>query len=223
MKKTIVMSSTPSQAENRPEHLAPKTEREPVGYHVAAALASGAFLTICLASLSILTAYLVTPIAKFLPLLLAGSLTAGFVLMARKGIAWIDEDVTRPWRMQDRALEPWALDETDEEEVLPLESGANLTPDRISLVGFLILDWHFRLGMACTRPECKEQDIKQAEWNAVNQALTALGIKSARGWIESDYGQAIEAWLNNIQIEPDLTAIIRKDPRTNNWKRIKLA
>lgn len=90
-------------------------------------------------------------------------------------------------------------------------------PDAIRAAGYQILEAR-RRGSQATRADMERAGVDQRAWNAVNQILKALELKSDRGWSTGwDYRTAMMLWTDQVRLDGD-HAFVALEPGA--WKRV---
>jgi hypothetical protein len=180
----------------------------------AAGIVSGV-VALALTILAVMVCYLLSAPAAAYVVVAGCGLVVGLVMFAALTINWITRAVER----RNPRLEYV-------EEVIE-EGGAAYQPpnagELLDLAGRKIIELHFIAGREAGREECEKiLKVTQGQWNDVNAALIAAGIKGKRGWSADvkTYEQAMQAY-NRIAFVGDGTAWIR-NATGQEGKRVSL-
>lgn len=131
--------------------------------------------------------------------------------LAWLGSAWTVARVKRPWVIEDtdrafrRQQEEWAFEQVKAQASAPADAPAlSSNAARLDLVGRMILELHYMDDLDATRPQAESAGITQQEWQHINDALQALGVKTRRGWSDDwNYADALAAWRHRVRITDD--------------------
>lgn len=154
---------------------------------------------------------------------LAGTLACvmtGLAVACWLGLGWVIKAAARPWRVDDKIRErAWEAEDAEkkaqQQAAKAAEEGIKTGPldhDRdpitlsqaqlLHLVALEILNRHYLYGDKVTRDAMTQEGLcTQPQWNAVNTALKAVGLKSnntMRGDVE--FIEAWEIWKANVDI-----------------------
>lgn len=210
------------QGEVLPASTSARLHRPAVAPYALAALTAGGCVSVGAVVLVLLVAAYVpasvrSAVLDFLPLAAA----LGVLVAAGLGAWWSIAAAVRPWRIEDRERErrySWEDRRLMQQEPGQAPEPVNLAEpapeatsgERLQLAAFKILTLHYISGVEATRPQCEEIGITQAEWNKVNKALQALGVKGARAWRVADQSEALRIWQSGATVEPDGSVWVRK-------------
>lgn len=165
------------------------------------------------------------------------ALIVGLVQMCRFGSRWVVLAASRPWEVDDKIRQrAWELeDEARQAEKeaaeaarkkINEEGGSDGNPSTLDqaqllhLVAVEMLRRHYVLGQSVTRDAMTAEGLcTQPQWNTVNQAMLAVGLK-ARKTMRPDlrFQEAWEIWRTGIEIRED--GYLWTVNSRGNWKAL---
>lgn len=149
------------------------------------------------------------------------ALVVGLVQMCRLGSRWVVLAASRPWEVDEKIRErAWKLEDdarkAEEDAAKAAKEDVNreggldgnpVTLDQaqlLHLVAIEVLRRHYVLGKKVTRDAMEAEGVKQSDWNLVNQAMLAVGLKAKKTMRpELDFTEAWEIWRAGVQIRED--------------------
>lgn len=181
--------------------------RNPVVELVRAALFIGVFTVLGMAAIGIVLFASIGQLKGHFGDVIFIASVGGVILSAFFGVTWIVHYVSPPRVEKAKG----------EQGTLPIAISEG---ERLDLIGRKIIEMHHLDGMDATRIECEKVNIVQGDWNLINGAFKAIGLKSERGWREGDFNGAVTAWRGCIRIYPDGTFFYRPSISDNTWTRL---
>jgi len=207
----------PIETKDAPAAQAQQQTQDKLNHPVLAVLL-GIFSFIAAFALAILVLVFIPASRPYWGYISVIAMCVGLGVSAGFGINWIYIVARRYWRIDDeeRKRRHRIEDMEYQEKGEPVD---NSRAYKTYAAGYQILAQHYLYKSDCTRPEMeKEHGITQEQWNAVNEILVSLKIKSARSWSDMPYEKALALW-EKIDVDPEACAFLVGDG-AGSWKRI---
>jgi len=170
------------------------------------------------------------------------ALVAGLVVACRLGYRWVVAAAARPWAVDDEIRErAWRLEDeerraqeaavdqaADEVRTGPLDHDDNPSTlneaQLLHLVAIEVLRRHYVHGAKVTREAMTSAGCcTQPQWNAVNAAMKAIGLKRNNTMAEGlTFQEAWEIWQASVEIRPGQRgAELWYQTRQGAWKMLE--
>jgi hypothetical protein len=210
----VASTPFPSQAQAMPE-TAGETPHQPEGWMgdgtlipsriypgavFGLALTGGVFVTLAIFGAGLAVMYFSHDWSEFGAMVVL-ALLVGMIAGSGAGIWWTLNLASLQGLMAPRVV---TVTETIISEQPPVERLVHMPGDVLAIQARRIIDMHYLDGSEATRQECESAGIVQENWNLLNQALQACGLKAPRGWVAGlSYEQAVVAWRIGVRILDD--------------------